>query len=56
VSAQSALEEMTIIGDREDVRRYAGSGALVDSEQIRIEAAGDVNQLLKTVPGLYVQE
>lgn len=55
-AAESALEEMTIIGDREDVRRYPGSGALVDSEQIRIEAAGDINQLLKTVPGLYVQE
>ncbi len=55
-AAESALEEMTIIGSREDVRRYPGSGALIDSEQIKIEAANDINQLLKTVPGLYVQE
>ncbi len=56
VSAQSVLEELTIIGNQEDVRRYPGSGAIIDSEQIRIEAASDINQLLKTVPGLYVQE
>jgi Fe(3+) dicitrate transport protein len=29
---------------------------VIDSEQIRIEAATDINQLLKTVPGVYVLE
>ncbi len=54
-SAQS-LEEITILGDREQVRNLPGSAALVDAEQIRIEAANDINQLLKTVPGIYIQE
>lgn len=54
-SAQS-LEEITILGDREQVRKLPGSAALVDSEQIRIEAANDINQLLKTLPGIYIQE
>ncbi|GAB3290277.1 TonB-dependent receptor family protein [Parahaliea aestuarii] len=54
--AESALEEVAIVGSREAARTLPGSGALVDSEQIRIEAANDVNQLLKTVPGIYIQE
>ncbi|HEY7775036.1 MAG TPA: TonB-dependent receptor, partial [Kineobactrum sp.] len=54
-SAQQ-LEEVTILGSREAVRTLPGSGALIDSDQIRIEAANDINQLLKTVPGVYIQE
>ena len=44
------LEEVTIIGDRQASREIAGSGALIDSLQIRDELATDINQLLKTVP------
>jgi Fe(3+) dicitrate transport protein len=51
-----ALEEITIVGSREDARTLPGSGAVVDTEQIRIESAVDINQLLKTVPGIYIQE
>lgn len=50
------LEEMTILGGREAVKTLPGSGALIDDEQIRIEAANDINQLLKTVPGVYIRE
>ncbi|MEX2131444.1 MAG: TonB-dependent receptor plug domain-containing protein, partial [Pseudohongiellaceae bacterium] len=50
------LEEFLIIGSREDARRLAGSGAVVNSEQILNEAATDINQLLKTLPGLYIRE
>ncbi|PLW81316.1 TonB-dependent receptor [Kineobactrum sediminis] len=50
------LEEVTILGSREAARTLPGSGALIDDEQIRIEAANDINQLLKTVPGVYIQE
>jgi Fe(3+) dicitrate transport protein len=50
------LEEITIIGSREAARVLPGSGAVVDNEQIRVEAARDINQLLKTVPGIYIQE
>jgi Fe(3+) dicitrate transport protein len=50
------IEEVTIVGTAEDARSLPGSSAVVGLEQIRIEAAGDINQLLKTVPGIYIQE
>ncbi|KGE04533.1 TonB-dependent receptor family protein [Pseudohaliea rubra] len=50
------LEEVTIVGSREVVRELPGTGNLVDNEQVRIEFANDINQLLKTVPGLYIRE
>ena len=50
------LEEVTIVGSREAVRELPGTGNLVDNEQVRIEFANDINQLLKTVPGLYIRE
>ncbi len=52
----TALEEITIVGSEEDARVLPGSGSVVDNEQIRIEASNDINQLLKTVPGIYIQE
>jgi Fe(3+) dicitrate transport protein len=55
-ATEQKLEEVTIIGSREAARVLPGSGAVVDSEQIRVEAARDINQLLKTVPGIYIQE
>lgn len=57
VSAQAELvEESLIIGSKGEARKIAGSGAVVDSQQIETEAATDINQLLKTVPGVYVRE
>lgn len=50
------LEEVTIIGDRDGVRTLLGSGALVDSDQISNEVLVDINQALRTVPGIYIQE
>jgi Fe(3+) dicitrate transport protein len=50
------LEEMTIVGTQKDARALPGSGSVIGNEQIRIEAATDINQLLKTVPGIYIQE
>lgn len=50
------LEEVTIIGSSADARLLTGTGGVIDAEQIRIEAATDINQLLKTLPGLYVRE
>jgi Fe(3+) dicitrate transport protein len=52
----SQLEEITIVGSVDAARALPGTGSVVDTEQIRIEAAGDINQLLKTVPGIYIQE
>ena len=50
------LETITIIGSREQAQNIAGSGAVIDEEQLRIEAATDINQLLKTIPGTYIRE
>ncbi|RLQ21872.1 TonB-dependent receptor [Seongchinamella sediminis] len=50
------LEEVTIIGSRDAARELAGTGSVIGIEQIDIEAARDINQLLKTVPGTYIQE
>jgi len=54
--AAGQLEEVTIIGSRDAAREIAGSGALIESLQIRDEIATDINQLLKTVPGTYIRE
>jgi Fe(3+) dicitrate transport protein len=51
-----ALGDMVIIGDSEAARKLSGSAAVVGHAQITIEAATDINQLLKTVPGVYIQE
>lgn len=49
-------DTITIIGTRDEARELPGSGALIDAEQVQIEVATDVNQLLKTVPGIYIRE
>jgi len=50
------MEELITIGTREDARHIAGSGSVVDAEQLRTEVSVDINQLLKTVPGVYIRE
>ena len=46
------LETVTIIGSKEQAATIPGSGAVIDQEQIRIEAATDINQLLKSIKKL----
>ena len=53
---ETTLDKMVIIGTSEDAKQLAGSGAVIDSEQMEIEVASDINQLLKTVPGVYILE
>tara|TARA_R110002110_G_scaffold330339_1_gene541593 strand:- start:7765 stop:9885 length:2121 start_codon:yes stop_codon:yes gene_type:complete len=55
-ASETALEEITIVGTTEDARVLPGSGSVIDNQQLQIEAANDINQLLKTVPGMYIQE
>ncbi|MEL7045205.1 MAG: TonB-dependent receptor, partial [Pseudomonadota bacterium] len=43
------IEEVFIFADVDAVRALPGSGARIGAEQISIEFANDVNQLLKTV-------
>ncbi len=55
-TAAGQLEIIQIVGSKKDARTVAGSSAVVDEEQITIENSTDINQLLKTVPGVYVRE
>ena len=55
-NSASVIDELTIIGSKKDVRKVAGSGAVIGDAQIALEVSTDINQLLKTVPGVYVRE
>ena len=55
-AGNQSIEEVTIVGSLEDARALPGSGSVIDNDQIHVEAASDINQLLKTVPGIYIQE
>ncbi|MCA1766871.1 MAG: TonB-dependent receptor, partial [Idiomarina sp.] len=50
------IEQIKIIGSKADSRKIAGSGAVIDEEQMLIEVPSDINQLMKTIPGIYVRE
>jgi len=50
------LAPVVIIGTDEEAKKLPGSGAVVSPEQIDQEIATDINQVLKTVPGVYIQE
>lgn len=51
-----SLDKVLIIGTEEQARSLPGSGAVVTSERLEQEVVTDVNQVLKTVPGVYVRE
>ncbi len=51
-----AAEVIQIIGDKQAARTVAGSSAVVAPEQLEVEVNTDINQLLKTVPGVYIRE
>ncbi|MDH5358086.1 MAG: TonB-dependent receptor [Gammaproteobacteria bacterium] len=50
------LGAVTVIGDREAARELPSSAAVVDNQQLTLEATTDINQVLKTVSGVYIQE
>ena len=60
ISAQAAdnpqLESVVILGSKSQAHQLPGSADLIDEQQIEIEIATDINQLLKTVPGIYIRE
>lgn len=51
-----ALEELLVIGSTADARQLAGSGSVIEEEQLHVEVTTDINQVLKTVPGVYIRE
>lgn len=52
----TVLDSVRIIGTREDARRLSGTSAVIEPQQMEVENQTDINQLLKTVPGVYIRE
>ena len=50
------LDSIEIIGTKDRAQGLPGSGYVVDEEQMKTEAIDDINQALKTVPGIYIRE
>ena len=50
------LDNIEIIGQKDRAKVLPGSGYVVDEDQLKIEAIDDINQALKTVPGLYIEK
>ena len=56
VAADVSLEEITVLGAREDVLRLPGSGMVIDEEALDANDYVDLGQVLLSVPGIYVRE
>lgn len=54
--ASEPLDNVTIIGHRRDVSDIPGSAHVVDNEELNAFMQSDVMRVLRTVPGVYVQE
>lgn len=52
----AAIESILIIGSKEDARKYPGSGAVLDAEDLEKFEYDDVLRLLRQVPGVNIQE
>ena len=51
-----AIDTVTIIGKRIDVADVPGSAHVIDSEELAEFAQSDILRVLRSVPGVYVQE
>ena len=54
--AADNTETVVIIGSKDDAQQLPGSAAVIENAQIEIEVTTDINQVLKTVPGIYIRE
>ena len=50
------LEDLTVIGSKDQVERLPGAGSFIDLEQIRNHAYTDINKVLFQVPGVAVRQ
>ena len=49
------LEPFSVIGSKENISALTGSGYYIDSTELEVFNYTDINQILKTVPGVYVR-
>jgi len=50
------IDTVTIIGNRSDVADVPGSAHVIDAEELSEFAQSDIMRVLRSVPGVYVQE
>lgn len=50
------LEEITIIGSKEEAKKVAGSAFVLDKSDLEVFAYTDINRILGQAPGVYVRE
>jgi len=50
------IDTVTIIGKRADAADVPGSAHVIDSEELQTYVNGDILRVLRTVPGVYIQE
>ncbi|WP_396255801.1 TonB-dependent receptor family protein [Haloferula sp. A504] len=50
------LEGLTVVGSSEAVWDLAGAAAYIEAEQFRDRGYTDINQILATVPGVYLRQ
>ena len=55
-AAADPLDNVTIIGHRREVADVPGSAHLINHEELQAFMQADVMRVLRTVPGVYVQE
>lgn len=53
---KQTIGAIEIIGGQEKAQQLPGSGSVVSPHQLEEEVITDINQALKTVPGVYIQE
>ena len=55
-AVEPRIEEVVVIGTRQDADTVAGSGTLIDQEALEQFDYVDLNQVLSAVPGVYMRE
>ena len=47
------IEEVVVIGSKDEIRKIAGSGGIIEEEQLDRMDYTDLNQILSSIPGVY---
>ena len=50
------IDTVTIIGKKIDVADVPGSAHVIDTEELQTFVNSDILRVLRTVPGVYIQE
>ena len=56
IAADTSIEEVVVIGSKEELNMLAGSGAVLDERYLDKRDDSDLHRALAEVPGLYIRE